>query len=196
MSDNNFFNCEPTVFFNRIRDVRLPERATDSAAGIDFFMPKIDKDFIDEFYRMNRPDPDFPESVSNSSATIVMNGDESFICVPKGARVLIPSGVRAVFYPKASALVQENKTGMACKKGAQVTAQVVDSDYTGELYVGFVNLWEHDRSIFLKAGDKIGQYLHLPVYLSKPEEIDNDLFEKYHFGSERGTGAFGSTDKK
>ena len=67
-----------------------------------------------------------------------------------------------------------NKSGLASKKGLLYTAEIVDSPYVGEIHIGIINL---SRTIqTLKSGEKATQFIHVPVYLTEPEEIQEGDF--------------------
>ena len=76
------------------------------------------------------------------------------------------------------------------KLGMLVGASIVDSDYTGEIHI---NMWNvSDKYVKLYPGDKVIQFILVPVPTVDIEEVD-ELDEIY---SERGNGGFGSTNKK
>ena len=96
--------------------------------------------------------------------------------------------------PKESALIAANKSGVSTKKGLVFTCQVIDSDYTGEIHLGMVNTSNENVSIV--TGEKLVQFIHTPVYFSELVAFASKrVFDELHTGSQRGDGAFGSTDK-
>lgn len=109
------------------------------------------------------------------------------ITLKPGESVLIPSGIVADV-PDGHALIAFNKSGVATKQGLIVGAQVIDSDYTGEWHVHMVNASDKEQTI--KRGQKIVQFLLLPVNMTEPIEVVDELPSK---ATERGDGAFGST---
>ena len=156
--------------FCKVRDVKSPVRGTGKAAGIDFFVP------------------------NNFSATIYPHDD-----------LLIPSGIKAEI-PKGYMLMAADKSGvvttdMACYKASRtpkedafespviVGAKIVDEDYQGEIHIHLINLG--DKSIHIKPGMKIVQFILVPVSYEGLEEVSEaKLFSR---SSERGKGALGST---
>jgi len=102
--------------------------------------------------------------------------------------VLIPSGIK-VNIPEGYALIAFNKSGIATKKGFYVGAAVVDEDYQGEMHIHFTNVG--DKPAFIKGGDKIMQFILIPVLYAKVEEVM--LEDLYEAESVRGAGGFGST---
>lgn len=112
------------------------------------------------------------------------------ITVKGGDSVKIPSGIK-VIVPEGYALVAFNKSGVATNKGLDVSAQVVDIGYTGEVHICFNKV--AGDPITINPGDKLVQFILLKVGFDCPNEISNDEYEKLTTGSERGQGGFGST---
>lgn len=108
-----------------------------------------------------------------------------------GQSVFIPSGVK-VNVPAGHALIAFNKSGVALKKGLDIGASVVDEDYQGEIHLHLTNVSR--EKIRLEAGEKIVQFVLLPVNYADIEVVEEDsLFEQE---TERGSGGFGSTGVK
>ena len=102
--------------------------------------------------------------------------------------VLIPSGIKAKV-PKGHALIAFNKSGVAVKKNLIVGACVVDEDYQGEIHLHIMNVG--DKPIVVNAGDKITQFVLLPVFYDNVEVVEiNNLYDE---NTIRGDGGFGST---
>jgi dUTP pyrophosphatase len=178
-------NMTQTIKFLKVRDVKSPVRGTAEAAGIDFFVPNCDAKFIEDLVQ------------KNSSATlpvlVQVNDNQVYITIMPNSRVLIPSGVHSWMAP-GTALIAANKSGVATKKGLVFGAQVVDSDYAGEIHISVINT--SNVPVTITGGEKLIQFIHTPVLLSPLEEVDNDTFDKLHDASERGAGGFGSTGTK
>lgn len=169
------------IKFLKIRDVKSPERGTDEAAGIDFFVPEYNPKFKEDLKEKN------PELLYNTTKTSMQ------IYLNPGERVLIPSGIKTWMEP-GTALIVANKSGVASKKGLIFGAQVVDSDYAGEVHINVINT--SDREVTIQTGEKLIQFIHTPVLLSPVEEVDAKEFERLHDKSQRGEGGFGSTGVK
>lgn len=105
-------------------------------------------------------------------------------------RVLIPSGIK-IKLPEGFALVANNKSGVATKKGLIVGAAVVDESYQGEMHLSLINV--SNEAVMINPGDKIIQFLLEKQYYYPIEEVDSvvELFEG--LVTERGEGGFGST---
>ena len=89
-------------------------------------------------------------------------------------------------------LTAANKSGVATKLGLIYTAQIVDSPYTGEVHIGVLNT--SSDFVILKPGQKLTQFIHIPIFDTTPEEISNDEYDKLsvNWGT-RGNNGFGST---
>lgn len=103
-----------------------------------------------------------------------------------GTDVNIPSGIKCKI-PHGYALIAFNKSGVALK-GLQVGACVVDEDYQGELHLHVYN--RSENTILIEPGDKLVQFVLVPVLYAKLVEVSEIKWD----ASERGTGAFGSTN--
>ena len=85
-----------------------------------------------------------------------------------------------------------NKSGVAAKKKLIKGAELVDWDYQGEIHAQVINTGTSLQEI--KPGDKIIQFVLVPVLKAKIFQVANEE-ELYPVQSERGEGAFGSTNK-
>lgn len=172
------------ILINKIREVKTPDRGTSKAAGLDFYMPKIDDSFIKAFLAKN----------PTCSLDKNFNDEKTALLIPPHTRVLIPSGIRT-YMNRGTALIAENKSGLSTKKGLLVTATTVDSDYTGEIHLGLYNSDKFETAEFVE-NDKVLQFIHHEVFLSEVTEVDNLDFDIAHGETERGANGFGSTSKK
>lgn len=171
--------------FLKIRDVKSPARGTAEAAGIDFFVPNYNAQFEDDFKAKN-PKIGYDANYGDGS-------EKMTICLRPGDRVLIPSGIKTWMTP-GTALIAANKSGVASKKGLIFGAQVVDSDYAGEVHISVINTGNYNA--YIETGEKLIQFIHTPVLLTLPEEVDEYMFNALHDKSVRGEGGFGSTGVK
>lgn len=176
------------LLVNKVREVKIPQRACKNDAGIDFFIPEMDEKFIRDFYAKN---PGYTFDLKEMEVP----------CIPilPQHRVLIPSGIRVIIKDKATALIAANKSGISTKFGLIFTAQVVDADYTGEIHIGVLNTnTSNDHVVCLYPGDKVIQFIHTPIVKSDIREIGELEYavEVDKMESDRGEGGFGSTDKK
>ncbi|MBE7030221.1 MAG: dUTP diphosphatase [Ruminococcaceae bacterium] len=111
------------------------------------------------------------------------------VTLPPLGRALIGTGI-AIKLPDArfGAFVFA-RSGLAIKSGITLAncVGVVDSDYTGEIKVGLINLSNSPYTI--KNGDRIAQLVILEV--AKAQFTAVDELEQ----TERGAGGFGSTGR-
>lgn len=109
-------------------------------------------------------------------------------------RVLIPSGIK-VIPPKNYALIVYNKSGVAAKRGFDVMACVIDSDYRNEMHLSLLNTTQGE--LIIKPGEKLVQMILSYVPPSNFIEISHDEYLAHpEYDTIRGEGGFGSTDKK
>lgn len=175
--------------FIKVRNVKTPHRGNPGDAGIDFFIPEDIK--IEEFQKANANVRD-----SNQPHVITLDkGVVDTITLTPHSRVIIPSGIKGLLEPEHSMLQVNNKSGVSTKKGLIFTAEVVDSTYTGEIHLCVANITTHE--VTLKRGDKLVQLIHIPVYLTEPEEASEEAFKSEASNwSSRGAGWQGSTGNK
>ena len=116
---------------------------------------------------------------------------EQPICLSPGHSCFVPSGIK-VNVPEGYALLAFNKSGIAVKKSLHVGACVVDHGYQGEVHINLTNVGT--ENITLEPGDKIVQFVLLPLGDPTVEEVKHD--DLYTETSSRGEGGFGSTGTK
>lgn len=110
--------------------------------------------------------------------------------VPPGGRVSVPTGIAiGLPSPETVGLVYA-RSGLAVKHGLALSngVGVIDSDYTGEIRVGLVNL--SDTAYTIEPGERIAQLVIAPVLL--PEIVETDELDQ----TARGAGGFGSTGRR
>jgi dUTP pyrophosphatase len=165
------FVMDPDLRFTKVREVKSPCRGTPGSAGIDLFVP----DYLEEY---------------DVKGGVIFDKDGLSFRVLPHKSVLIPSGLHFEI-PVGYALIAYNKSGVAVKKHFDIGASVCDSDYQGEVHISLTNTSDDVQTITL--GDKIVQFLLVPVDHRQVEEVYS-LDELYKYkDSERGAGGFGST---
>lgn len=107
-----------------------------------------------------------------------------------GESVKIKTGIK-VRIPKGFALVAFNKSGVALNLGLQVGACVIDENYMGEIHLHLFKV--SGKPILIEAGQKLVQFILLPVLLAKVEEVKTSELYKDFNNNERGENGFGST---
>lgn len=174
--------------FIKVRDVQSLKRSNPGDAGLDFYIPR-------DLTIDNLSDISQNSDQGITYITGCAYGHIVEIILPAHSRILIPSGIKLLIEPRESMLMAANKSGISTKSGLIFTAEIVDSPYVGEVHIGVVNTSNNPVSI--KANQKLVQFIHVPIYLTEPEEIQNEEFysESQMWGS-RGTNGFGSTDNQ
>tara|TARA_R100000908_G_C3744642_1_gene140252 strand:+ start:200 stop:667 length:468 start_codon:yes stop_codon:yes gene_type:complete len=143
---------------------KLPSRANPSDAGADVFYCPA---FDPDNFRHVRIDP----------------GDS--VILPTGLKVEVPHGYM---------LEVKNRSGMAAKKNLIVGACVIDSGYSGEVFVNLHNIGKTKKIV--EVGDKIAQLVLIPVVQWRCFPVEeNRLYTDPLTISKRGDGALGSTGK-
>lgn len=186
--------------FSRVRKVKSPVRSTFNSAGIDFFVPEFNEQFLADLRQKNKLE------LENNNIEILQS---SILLKPQG-RILIPSGIHVNLDDVALelglsngndvvknedicsgvALIVYNKSGVGSKLGLDRLAEVIDQDYQGEIHLNVVNTGTTTQKI--SQDDKLVQMILTPVFF--PKLIEIPVEELYTEVSERGTGGFGSTD--
>lgn len=187
------------MMYTKVRNVHDLTRGTDEAAGLDFYVPYYDQNFMHDLIAKN-PNAHamynvyWPEGNDKSNQDAEGNTYPILeITLLPGARILIPSGIKTCIAP-GTMLMAANKSGVSTKQGLVYTAEIVDSDYAGEVHLGIANFTDTPTTIL--TGQKLIQFIHTPIILSKPQLIDTETFENYHKNSLRGEKGFGSNIEK
>jgi dUTPase len=131
-----------------------------------------------------------PRYGTDGSAGIDFFVPEDFTPIELGSfeGVVIPSGVR-VEIPEGYAMVAFNKSGIATTLQLQVGANVIDSDYQGEIHLHVINCSR--RAVYIQPRMKLIQFVVLPILHPVLCEIDNAGM--HLMPTVRGEGGFGST---
>lgn len=171
-----------SIKFLRVREVHVPTRANAGDAGIDFYIPTNlnlqhllpcnTKSMVSINYMGN-----IKQVLHDRVSVIDDPGKDqikSFIIGPH-TTLVIPSGIQAIIEPLDSELHFDDKSGKASGLNIHVYGGVIDSGYTGEMHFVIENTTSHQVEI--KAGDKICQAIHRPIYLDIPEEITPEEFK-------------------
>lgn len=142
--------------------------------------------------KVKRTDPraQLPARSTSGSAGMDLRAvlDEPLTLAP-GDRTSVPTGI-AIGLPSAETVgLVFARSGLAIKHGLALSngVGVIDSDYTGEIRVGLVNL--SDTAYTIEPGERIAQLVIMPVCL--PETIEVEELEQ----TDRGAGGFGSTGR-
>jgi len=159
------------IEYTRVRNqVRPPERANPSDAGLDLFFNPEPKGIL--------PSPKLDS-----------------VLIERGQSVLLSTGYKFGI-PHGYMLEIKNRSSMAAKRSLVVGACVVDSGYDGEVFVNLHNIGSAGQII--EPQTKIAQAVLVPVVHFRAVETESgDLYNWYPITiSDRGDGALGSTDVK
>ena len=119
-----------------------------------------------------------------------------------GEQVNIPSGIKLAL-EENTAMIIENKSGVALKKGIIRGACVIDSGYRGEIHLNLFKVVkgtedfqdENGYYTIIQRGDKIIQGIIYNVDNSDKQELTEIEYQNLPI-TERGEGGFGSTGVK
>ena len=108
------------------------------------------------------------------------------VCIKKGTRTLIPTGIKLAMPIGYEAQVRP-RSGLAFRFGVTMVNApgTVDADYRGEICVLLINLGEED--FIVRRGDRVAQLVIARVEMCGFKEVD-ELPD-----SIRGEGGYGST---
>ena len=121
----------------------------------------------------------------------VPNDFEQYRLKP-GKEIKIPSGIK-MNLPTNHVLIGFNKSSIPPKKGLIIGSQVIDESYMGEIQIHLMNVT--NKATYIYPGEKIVQYILLPVAYDMPEMVESEETLFKNKDSERKEGGFGSTNK-
>lgn len=192
---------EPSFKFVRVRDVHVPTRANKGDAGMDFYVPNDLT--VDDLIKCNTNTYVGNWSITDNNIHVPSNevyglineaDDLCRILIGPHATCVIPSGICGILEPEASMLQANDKSGVSSKKKLKVTASIIDSPYTGEIHHVVFNTT--NEVVEINLGEKLVQYIHIPIYLTQPDEISDNEFKKLkkekELKSGRGSDGMGS----
>ena len=170
-----------SIKFIRVREVHVPTRANAGDAGIDFYIPtNLSLKHLLPCNAASRVSINYSgntKQVLHDKVSVIDDPGKdqikSFILGPH-TTLVIPSGIQAIIEPLDSELHLDDKSGKASGLNIHLYGGVIDSGYTGEMHFVIENTTSHQVEI--KAGDKICQAIHRPIYLDTPEEITLEEF--------------------
>lgn len=171
------------IYFNKIREVKSPTQAYETAAATDFYIPEYSQTFYNDLMSL-------PFNKEYCSCDISPNANSMSITIAPGGRINIPSGIRVIIDDCHTCLLAVNKSGIATKKSLTCGACLVDSDYRGEVHLSLLNVG--DKPVTISTGDKVIQFMHLTVPETTYQEISCSEFESSPI-TERGSNGFGSS---
>jgi len=133
----------------------------------------------------NVPTPEFKtDGAAGCDLSAYIDGD---LVLKSGATALVSTGIKISIPSNKYFALLTARSGLSVKHGITLVngVGVIDSDYTGEIKAGLINLSGADYVI--KPGDRIAQLIF--VSIERPEfEVVGEIP-----ATERGSGGFGST---
>ena len=124
-----------------------------------------------------------PKRATEGSAGLDISASEDFV-IPAHKWNAVPTGI-AISVPRDCYARLAPRSGLAYKKGIDVGAGVIDSDYSGEIKVILFN--HGDEDFIIHRGDRIAQIIFEKIFINELVEVEELNFTK------RGDGGFGST---
>lgn len=176
--------------YSKVRSVNSLTRGTKKSAGIDFYVPEFNEQFMKDLIKVN-PNPGMTFQDSYSYVILKNGNDRGMILLAPHARLLIPAGIKIEGNIEIAS-VFKNKSGISTKKGLDILACVIDEDYQGEVHISLVNT--SPFIVGIQESEKITQLLEYKTQYSDLVEVP--IEELYSEESERGEGGFGHTDEK
>ena len=144
-----------------------------------------------------RPDAKAPERANPSDAGLDVfycpsDPDISIVKIEPGKNMMLGTGLKFGI-PHGYMLQVCNRGSMGAKRSLVVGAHVIDSGYTGEVFIDLHNIGSETQ--FIERGAKIAQLVLVPVihFRVREEEAGLLYYENITISS-RGSGALGSTD--
>lgn len=140
------------------------------------------------------PGVDFPKFATPGSACfdIAAHLPDGSVEIPPGEHAFIPTGL-FFYFPKEWECQIRPRSGLSNKKCLLIpnSPGTIDSDYSGEIKVGLLNLSKDTVTISHK--ERIAQGKMERVWNVGFTSISEDEFKAVHGLSLRGAGGFGST---
>lgn len=161
---------KPRCKIVRLSDTAImPTRGSPQAAGLDLCFDGQEITFL------NR---------GNKVVQGLRHGDGGAYSLNAGQRVMLSTGL-SIRAPQGCYARVAPRSGMSVK-GFDVSAGVVDADYTGEIKV-ILSLHPSAEAQVIQAGDRVAQLVFEQCVIAEPVEV-SDLED-----TERGGAGFGST---
>lgn len=169
--------AETLKFFKLHKDVQIPTKATEGSACFDLsYFPWTDEVTV----------------YSKTSGKFVrpINQDDRSIVIMPGDRMLIPTGLVADI-PEGYFLRAYTRSSVGLKKGLHLAQSVgiIDSDYTDELFIPFINVSE--VRVKIEPGERL---IQIEMVKSIPYDI-KEIKKRPELKKDR-KGGFGSTGEK
>ena len=145
-----------------------------------------------------RADARAPERANPSDAGLDVfycpsSPDVSVAKIEPGQNVMLETGLKFGI-PHGYMLQACNRGSMGAKRSLIVGAHIIDSGYSGEVFIDLHNIGTETQ--FIEKGSKIAQLILVPVvHFRVREDASGMLYKENITISNRQQGALGSTDK-
>ena len=116
----------------------------------------------------------------------------SAMSINPGENSMLPTGL-SFGIPHGYMLQVCNRSSMGAKRSLVVGAHIVDSGYSGEIFIDLHNVGQETQ--YIESGDKIAQLILVPVVHFRARQTNGSLYSDPISMSNRGYGSLGSTDK-
>ena len=201
--------------FIKTRDVKDPVRNPEENAGIDFYIPENNKEFIkalkaknfglhivsNPLYELNSMTGEIIRTITPAEQIqLLQKVNYSYFDVETGTimiaphkAIIIPTGIKSKFGPEL-ALIANNKSGIATKKQLIFGASVIDCSYQGEWHINLINTSDEYQG--LECGTKAVQFIPHLISTEPFEIVDLPEDKFYTEKTSRGEGWQGSTGLK
>jgi dUTP pyrophosphatase len=103
--------------------------------------------------------------------------------------IVIPSGIKPIVQT-GTILTAFNKSGVSTKRLIIKTAEMIDSDFRGEMHIAVVNVGA--EPITIARGDQLVQFAELPVLINPVQEITSDTYTYLQQPTDRDTSGLSS----
>jgi len=183
------------IQFIKTRNVKSPVRDPLENAGIDFYIPECNGEFIKDLSSKN---PKLKIVSNKVSALIAKFFRKTYIKFGKiyiapHKDIIIPTGIKSKFNPSL-ALIANNKSGIATKKKLVFGASVIDTSYQGEWHAHLINT--SNKYQVVECGTKVIQFIPHVISTESIEVLDIPEKDFYTEKTSRGDGWQGSTGLK
>jgi len=157
------------IKFIKVRQVKSPERWTETSSWIDFFIPT---DLKPEDIRYT-PLENIKQKYHNSLKKWVIKIPIWYwVLIPTWIKMILPNWIKEWY---TTEIVFYNKSWISTKKWLLVWAQVIDNDYRWEVHIHLINTSAFE--IELEYWQKIVQWILRDIRLDNLIEIQESDFD-------------------
>ena len=143
----------------------------------------MDRKCVLQWKRLH-PDAVAPTRGSKEAAGLDLSSVQN-CTIPPFSRKIVGTGIQISLPSSTYGMISPRSSWAA--RGIQIGGGCIDKDYTGEVKVILLNM--SDKDVEIAKGDRIAQLIVPLIEYPEVEEV-----KKIDKKTERGTGAFGSTN--